>query len=100
VHSHFSAPFTTREKFQKQRVDRFDVELQGLAHWYLAATIHKDNDFNVTMDQSRYAKSTFLEAAGIKNSNIPHDIILPINHVLTSKYLTTTPEESSEMQED
>jgi hypothetical protein len=54
------------------------------------------------MDQSRYAKSIvtrFLEAARIKKGHMPHGSILPINYVLTSKDLTTPPEESSKMQE-
>jgi hypothetical protein len=35
----------------------------------------------------------FLEAAGIKKSNMPHGSILPINYVLTSKDITTSPDE-------
>jgi hypothetical protein len=61
---YFSTSDTAKE-VPKQLVDRFNVELQRLTHWYLAARIHQDKDFNVTMDQSRYAKSTvtrFLEA--------------------------------------
>jgi hypothetical protein len=54
---YFSNSENAREKFPKKFVDRFNVELQGLAHWYLAAIIYQDKDFNVTMDQSRYAKS-------------------------------------------
>jgi hypothetical protein len=50
---------TARENFQKQLVDRFNVELQGRMRWYLSARIHQY--------QSRYTKSIlarFLEAAG------------------------------------
>jgi hypothetical protein len=69
---YFSASDTAREKFQTQLVDRFNMELQGLSHCYLSAIIHQKKDFNITMDHSRYIKSTvtiFLEAAGIKKSN-------------------------------
>jgi hypothetical protein len=54
------------------------------------------------MDQSRDDKSIvtrFVEAAGLKERNMTHGRILPIAYFLTSKYLTTTPVESSEMQE-
>jgi hypothetical protein len=99
---YFSTSVTARDKFQKQLVDRFNVELQGLAHWNLAARSDQDKDFNITMHHSRYTRSIvtrFLEAAGIKKSNMSHGRILPINYALTSKYLATTPEEFSEMQE-
>ena len=99
---YFSTSDVSREKFQKQLVDRFNVELQGQAHWYLAARISQDKDFNVTMDQSRYAKSIvtrYLDAAGVKKSNMPHGSILPMSLTLTSKDLAETPEESSKLQE-
>jgi hypothetical protein len=100
---YFATSDATREKFQKELTARFDVELQGLAHWYLAARIQQDKDFNVTMDQSRYAKSIvtrFLEPAGVKKSNISHGSILPASFILTSKDMTETAHESSKMQED
>jgi hypothetical protein len=99
---YFSTSDASREKFQNQLVDRFNVELQGLVQWYLAARIHNDKDFNVTMDQSRYSKSIvtrYLEDAGVKKSNLPHGIILPMSIILTSNDLAETAEESSKLQE-
>jgi hypothetical protein len=40
-----------------------------------------------------------LEATGIKKSNRPCGSIIPTNFVITSKDLTTTPDESSQIQE-
>lgn len=74
-----------------------------MAHWYLAARIHQDKDFNVTLDQSSYAKSIvtrFLEPAGVKKNDIPHGRILPPTFILISKDMTETAHESSKMQED
>jgi hypothetical protein len=78
------------------------VELQGLVHWYVSGSIHQEKDFNFTIDQSRYTTpilTRFLESAGIKKINLSYDSILPIDYVLTSNDLTTTPDESSEIQE-
>jgi hypothetical protein len=91
-----------RENFQKELVDRFNVDLQRLTHWYLAARHHQDNEFNVKIYQSIHAKSPvtpFLEAADIKKSNIPHGNILATRFIITSKDLTIIPEESSQIQE-
>jgi hypothetical protein len=54
------------------------------------------------MDHSRDAKSTltiFLKSTGITKGNMPHGRIRLIKYVSTSKKLTTTPDESSEIQE-
>jgi hypothetical protein len=48
---YFSTSDTAREMFQNQLVDRFNVELQGIAHWYLSARIHQYKEFNGKMDQ-------------------------------------------------
>jgi hypothetical protein len=91
----FTTSDTARDKFPNPIVDRFNVELQGLSHWYISPRMYQDKDFHITMDQSRYAKSIvrrFLEVACIKKSNMPHRSILPLNYVLNSKGLTTTPD--------
>jgi hypothetical protein len=77
----FSTSDASGEMYQKQLIDRFNVELQGLAHLCLVARIHQDKDFNVTMDQSIYANSIvirYLEAAGVKKSNMPHGSTPPL----------------------
>jgi tRNA(His) 5'-end guanylyltransferase len=81
---YFSTSDTARDKFQKQVVDRLNVKLQGLAYWYLSDRTYQDKEFNVTMDQSRYAKSILtkcLEAGGMKKSKMPHISILRTNFV-------------------
>jgi hypothetical protein len=78
------------------------VEIQGLSHWYPEVIIHQDKEFNVTMDNSRYAKSIvtrFLESSDIKKSNMPHGSINPAIFVLTSKDLITMPKKFSEIQD-
>ena len=59
----------TRKKFELEFGSRFNVEFQGQAHWYLASRITQDQNFNITIDQSRYAKSIvqhYLESSGVK----------------------------------
>ena len=47
----------TRTKFDFVFGTRFKVEFQGQSHWYLASRITQDQNFNITIDQSIYAKS-------------------------------------------
>jgi transposase InsO family protein len=44
-----------RKKFEKDISTNFDVELMGQAHWYLQARITQHANFDITLDQSRYA---------------------------------------------
>ena len=47
----------TRQKFEAEFGSKFNIEFQGHAHWYLASRITQDLNSNITIDQSRYAKS-------------------------------------------
>ena len=44
-----------RKKFEVDISSHFDVELMGQAHWYLQARITQHANFDITLDQSRYA---------------------------------------------
>ena len=82
---------------------RFSIEFQGKAHWYLASRISQDKDFNVTIDQSRYAKSIvrrYLEPAGVKKSVKDFSSILPTSFVPTKKDCPTDPADSQCLQEE
>ena len=66
---YFGTTEKTRKKFELEFGSRFNIEFQGKAHWYLAARINQDKNFNITIDQSRYAKSIvkcYLDPAGVK----------------------------------
>jgi hypothetical protein len=67
---------------------RFDLELLGFAHWYLATRITQHATFDVTVDQSRHCASIlkkYLEKAGCKNVTRRHATPLPIDYVPTSE---------------
>lgn len=48
---------------------RFDLEWNARAHWYLQARLAQDADSNITLDQSRYARS--IVARYIPNAPVP-----------------------------
>jgi hypothetical protein len=83
--------------------------IQGLlSRWYLAARLHKDKDFNITMDQSICIKSIICSdnipgsstLCIINESNTLHGCILPTSFMITSKdILATMTEDFSQMQE-
>ena len=52
------------QAFQKQIGDRFKVDFQGQAHWFLAMRILRDRRGNFTIDQSRYAKNIVTKHLG------------------------------------
>ena len=47
----------TRNKFELEFGTRFNVEIHGQYHWYLESRITQDQQFNITIDQYRYANS-------------------------------------------
>ena len=54
---YFGTTEHTRKKFELEFGSRFNVGFQGQAHLYLASRISQDQSFNITIDQSMYAKS-------------------------------------------
>ena len=99
----FGATEHTRKKFELEFGSRFNVEFQGQAHWYFASRISQDQSFNITIDQSRYAKSIvqcYLEPAGVNKCAKEYSSILPTSFVPSKKDCPETPEESSIMQQE
>ena len=45
------------QQFQKKLSDKFKLQFQGHAHWFLSIRILRDKSKNFTIDQSRYAKN-------------------------------------------
>ena len=91
---YFGTTEYTRKRFDLEFGNRFSVEFQGQAHWYLASRISQDQQFNITIDQSRYAKSIvqcYLEPAGVKKCTKEYSSILPTYFVPSKKDLPETP---------
>jgi hypothetical protein len=100
---YFGTTEKARRKFELEFGTRFSIEFQGKAHWYLASRISQDKDFNVTIDQSRYAKSIvkrYLEPAGVKKSIKDFSSILPTSFFLTNKDCPEDPADSQCLQEE
>ena len=100
---YFGTTEKTRKQFEAQFGTRFNIEFQGLAHWYLASRISQDKDFNITLDQSRYSKSIvkrYLMPAGIKKIDRAVNTILPSDFVPTKNDCAETVELSKEMQKE
>ena len=52
---HISNCDEMRKQFETDIASHFDVELLGQAHWHLQARITQHTNFDITLDQSRYA---------------------------------------------
>jgi hypothetical protein len=75
------------KRFEELLKQRFNVELMGQAHWYLATRINQLNNYDVEFDQSRYCKSImkkYLDTAGSKKILNDHPMPLSLDFVPTS----------------
>ena len=88
---------TTENTFFKDLKSRFSVNLLGGVHWYLGFKISRLGD-DYVIDQARYALNMtekFLKCANIKPRNSP----LPLEFDITKKDMTSTPEETKQVND-
>jgi hypothetical protein len=74
-------------EFEESLQRRFNLELMGHAHWYLATRINQLANYDVELDQSRYCLSNvkkYLDPAGTKKVTHSHTTPLPIDFVPTA----------------
>jgi hypothetical protein len=79
---------TNETKVKEFEALRFNLELMGQAHWYLATRINQLSNYNIELDQSRYCKSIvkkYLDSAGIKRDVTFHPTPLPLTFVPTTE---------------
>ena len=72
--------------FEKEISARFDLTLMGQAHWYLSTRIQQAENFDITVDQSRYCLSIirrYLDTVGCANVVREHTTPLPLDFVPT-----------------
>jgi hypothetical protein len=72
--------------FEESLQQRFNLELMGQAHWYLATRISQLSNYDVELDQSRYCLSLikkYLDAAGCKKVVHHHNTPLPLGFIPT-----------------
>jgi hypothetical protein len=70
--------------FEERLQQRFNLELLGQAHWYLATRISQLSNFDIELDQSRYCQSIvkkYLETAGTKKVLTVHSTPLPSDFI-------------------
>jgi hypothetical protein len=71
-------------EFEESLQRRFNLELMGQAHWYLATRINQLANYDVELDQSRYCLSIikkYLDPAGAKKVTHSHTTPLPMDFV-------------------
>jgi hypothetical protein len=76
------------KQFEELLTQRFNVELMGQAHWYLATRINQLSNYDIELDQSRYCKSIVkkcLDTAGCKKIISHHSTPLPLDFIPTSE---------------
>jgi hypothetical protein len=70
--------------FEAGLKERFNLELMGQAHWYLATRIRLHENFDIELDQHHYCISTvqkYLSQAGCQKINHHHSTPLPSDFV-------------------
>jgi hypothetical protein len=71
-------------KFEEAQKKRFNLELMGFAHWYLATRINQLANYDIELDQSRYCQSIvrkYLDTAGTKKVLTIHTTPLPSDFI-------------------
>jgi hypothetical protein len=56
---YFCSSDKARKKFEEALAKHFDCTIMGQLHWFLQARITQNADYDITLDQSRYAASMF-----------------------------------------
>ncbi len=53
--AYYASSDAMRERFERSMCTRFDCKLLGQMHWFLQARVTQHENFDITLDQSRYA---------------------------------------------
>ena len=80
-------------KLEKQLEEKFKVEFQGNAHWFLSMRILRDKHGNYSLDQSRHARNIVNKYLGHMESN--SKVMRP----LPSDWIATKTEEAKDDKE-
>jgi len=89
--------------FELKLSERFNLELKGQAHWYLATRITQLASYDIILDQTRYCKAIikkYLDSVGCKNITRKHTIPLPTDFVATSEDCSKSEEVAAELGEE
>jgi hypothetical protein len=89
--------------FETKLSERFNLELKGQAHWYLASRITQLASHDIILDQTRYCKAIikkYLDSVGCKNVSRKHTIPLPCDFVPTSEDCSESEEKAAILVEE
>jgi len=89
--------------FEMKLSERFNLELKGQVHWYLATRITQLASYDIILDQTRYCKAIikkYLDSVGCKNVIRKHTIPLTTDFVATLEDCSKTEESATELGEE
>ena len=93
--AYFASTNEVRDRFERAMCARFDCKLLGQLHWFLQARVTQHANFDITLDQSRYAAATsarFLPNYDAVNPYVAdqrkYSAPLPIDFIFTRKDLS------------
>ena len=97
---YFSTSDDMIKDFRKSLSDRFEVGFMGYAHWFLSLRISQDKNYNITVDQDRYARMLTRRHLGdvvIESKARKHDRTLPDGFVASKQDESKTEEEATQL---
>ena len=89
--------------FETKLLERFNLELKGQAHWYLATRITHLASYDIIIDQTRYCKSVIkkcLDSVGCKKVSRIHTIPLTSEFISTSEACSESEEKATILGEE
>ena len=81
------------KKFEEHLAKRFNLELQGYAHWFLGTRLHRFKDGSYTLDQETYTKHILNRYCGKETTwGLPplKETPAPVEYVYTKENRPTT----------
>jgi hypothetical protein len=91
------------ETFLRKMQERFDLKYMDQAHWFLGMRISQQGNYDITLDQSRYAKGIverYLNGSNIELRSKPHSKPLPDDFIATKEDMSKTEEEAIRLEKE
>jgi hypothetical protein len=98
---YFATNENLEKKFEKVLKNRFNLELQGNAHWFLGTRIYRESDGSYLIDQENYIKNVLKRYCGDDSTQgLPpmKSTPAPVDYVYTTKNRPETDEEKKEIE--
>ena len=89
-----------RKQFEKELLQKFEVNFIGQAHWFLSMRIRRDIVGNISLDQSRYAINIAKKFLGDSESHKPVKRPLPADFVASKEDCAQSDEEVTALESE